>query len=308
MTTEIAKARTTDGVYNRPWDEKDLEYLNDNYGITPDAVVCRHLQRSVNALKIISYRKLGINRKSNIYTARMVADLLGVACSKTVTAWMRKGWLKGCKTTIRCGGGLIWNFPYENIESFVRLHPWFFNCSRMEESYFRAIVKEEFARDPWYSLPQACKFIGVSYNSSAMANYIKKHWLHPMKKPVEGGNHWTWVFRKSDLDAFMADDPRRYNARRSIASRQAKSLKEGRAIEFYMVWRMKCPVCHRPVRIEANAHIRGQEIKKLFTEKYCKNGTCQHHSPCRVERPPKPYKVRIAEGRRKSYPPRWPGK
>jgi hypothetical protein len=307
-TKEIVKARTTDGKYNRPWETSDLEYLNDNYGVTPDPVVCRHLKRSVNALKIISYRKLKINRKTNIYTARNVADLLGVSCSKTITAWMRKGWLKGEKTTIRCGGGLIWNFPYDNIEAFVRAHPWFFNRNKMEESYFRAIVKEEFDKDPWYTLPQACKFIGVSYISSAMASYIKKKWLHPVKKPVEGGNHWTWIFRKSDLDAFMANDPRRYNIRRAIKSRQAKRLNEGKAVELYMVWKMKCPVCKRPVRIEANAHIRSDGVKDLFIAKFCPDGKCQHHSPCRVERSIKPYKVRKAEGRKKTYPPRWPDK
>ena len=298
------------GRYNRPWTEDELEYLNDNYGITPDKVVTRHLNRSINALKIISFRKLSINRKTNIYTARSVADLLGYACSKTVVWWIKKGWIKGERTSIHCGRGLIWHFPYENIEAFVREHPWFFNRNKMEQSFFRSIVDAEFERDPWYNLPQSCKIIGVCYSSSAMASYIKKKWLHPEKKPVEGGNHWTWVFRKSDLDAFMANDPRMHDIPNKVKSRQLKRLRAGKAIEAYMVWKMKCPVCKKRMNIRVNAHIRSDEIKKLFMEKYCLDGTCNHGKKpiFRVARPRLPYKIRKSSGRTKVYPANWPGK
>lgn len=60
------------------WSPKDLEFLNDNYGILPAEKIAAKLGRSKNALKIISYRKLGINQRSNIYTARNVAELVGV--------------------------------------------------------------------------------------------------------------------------------------------------------------------------------------------------------------------------------------
>ncbi|MDD5039105.1 MAG: hypothetical protein PHN78_07290 [Dehalococcoidales bacterium] len=287
------------------WAVEELDYLNDNYGVTPDDTVCRHLNRSVNALKIVSYRKLGINRKTNIYTARTVADILGVACSKTITAWMRRGWIKGEKTSIHCGGGLIWNFPYENIEAFVRGYPWLFNRDKMEESYFRSIVIAEYERDPWYSLSQACKMIGVSCYSSAMAKYIKKRWLHPVKKLIEGGNHWTWVFRKSDLDNFMGDDPRRYDIPNKIKSRQLHRLREGRAIQAYMVWKMKCPICRQRVTIEANPRMLGYNVKVMFQEKYCSDGVCNHTRLCRVAKPLKPYVVRKSEGRTKTYLPHW---
>jgi hypothetical protein len=64
---------------NRPrWSPEELEFLSENYGVLPADKIAKKLGRSVNALKIISYRKLGINQRSNIYTARNVAELVGV--------------------------------------------------------------------------------------------------------------------------------------------------------------------------------------------------------------------------------------
>lgn len=64
---------------HRPrWSPEDLGFLNDNYGIMPAELIAKKLGRSTNALKIISYRKLRINQRSNIYTARNIAELVGV--------------------------------------------------------------------------------------------------------------------------------------------------------------------------------------------------------------------------------------
>ncbi len=61
------------------WTEEELLYLDDNYGVLPAERICRHLGRSRNALKIAAYRKLNhINQRSNIYTAREVARIVGV--------------------------------------------------------------------------------------------------------------------------------------------------------------------------------------------------------------------------------------
>lgn len=61
------------------WTAEDLEWLNENYGRIPAEVIAKRLKRSKNALKIITYRKLGINQRSNMYTARSIAEDLGVS-------------------------------------------------------------------------------------------------------------------------------------------------------------------------------------------------------------------------------------
>jgi len=67
-------------AHRRPnWTQKELDYLNDNYGLKPAAEIAKHLGRSTNALKIISFRRLnGHNQRANLYTARAVALEMGV--------------------------------------------------------------------------------------------------------------------------------------------------------------------------------------------------------------------------------------
>ena len=60
------------------WTPAHLQFLHDNYGIMPAEKIAKMLRRSKNALKIISYRKLRINQRTNIYSARTVAKLMGV--------------------------------------------------------------------------------------------------------------------------------------------------------------------------------------------------------------------------------------
>lgn len=61
------------------WNQDDLDYLNENYGLKSAVAIGEHLGRSTNALKIISLRRLGgHNQRANIYTARTVAAVLGV--------------------------------------------------------------------------------------------------------------------------------------------------------------------------------------------------------------------------------------
>jgi len=61
-----------------PWADYELDYLADNYGRFEAEELASKMRRSVNALKIITFRKLGINQKSNFYSARAVAEVLGV--------------------------------------------------------------------------------------------------------------------------------------------------------------------------------------------------------------------------------------
>ena len=61
-----------------PWSKDELEFLNDNYGLMPAETLAHRLGRTKNALKIISFRKLKIDQRSNLYTARAVAIELGI--------------------------------------------------------------------------------------------------------------------------------------------------------------------------------------------------------------------------------------
>jgi hypothetical protein len=293
----------------RYWRKSDLQYLRENYGVLSLEEICKHLKRTEAALHIICVRQLHICQKSNYYTARGVAKLFDIKCSKTVTAWMNKGWLKGCRSHVNCGATKTWYFTRADIETFVRSRPTYFDLAKMPDNEFRQIVSDDFARDPWYSMSEACKMIGVSYNSAAMSAYIRKKWLHPTKTPIEGGNHWTWFFRKSDIDSFLANDPRKKAIKAGYDNRKLQRLRAGHAVEMCAVWQMLCPICKKSVLIRVKPHVRGYEIRKLFVYTFCIDGECSHkngNNLNRVSRPEKPYTVRKSSGRKKISPPNWP--
>src|SRR3989304_3773362 len=98
----------------QPWTPEDKEYLADNYGIKSAKAIGRHLDRSPNALKIAAYRKLnGLNQRSNIFTARAVAEILGVRCPKTIVRWMEAGYIEGKHAPFSYGKYRVWSFSYE---------------------------------------------------------------------------------------------------------------------------------------------------------------------------------------------------
>jgi hypothetical protein len=289
--------------------QEDLQYLAKNYGVLPDEEICRYLKRSPNALKIMGYRAMRINHKTNLISAREVARVMGVACSKTVIEWIDRGWLKGSQTNVRCGKNAVWNFTKEDLETFVRSFPWVLDRDKMQEGPYRTIVLEEFTRDPWCSLQEACSKVGVSYNSAALSQYLKKGWLHPVKVPRVSGNHWTWLFFKSDIDKFLAEDPRRDAIANRIKARKQKRLELGLPVEFCMVWKMVCKCCGKIVLMKTGSHMTGEETAKRFYQKYCPGGVCRHGDKAVwVRRPTLPYKVRKHKAVKKVNVPHWPAR
>jgi hypothetical protein len=179
----------------------------------------------------------------------------------------------------------------------------------MLEGPYRTIALEEFTRDPWYSLQETCSKVGVSYNSASLSSYLKKGWLHPVKVPRVSGNHWTWLFFKSDIDKFLAEDPRRAAIANRIKARKQKRLEQGQPVEFCMVWKMVCKCCGKIVLMKTGSHMTGEETAKIFYRKYCPGGVCRHGDKAVwVRRPVLPYKVRKQKAVKKVNIPHWPAR
>lgn len=85
------------GVYgSRNWTEDDLFVLDEmiHQGLSNRAIASR-LGRSAEAVEI-KRKRMGLrSRLDATLNGRKVARLLGVKCSKTVTWWLRNGWLEG---------------------------------------------------------------------------------------------------------------------------------------------------------------------------------------------------------------------
>lgn len=261
------------------WSDKDLQWLSDNYGLMPDELICRHLKRSYNSIILAAKRKLNINRKANFYTAWQVAQLLGISCSKIVVWWREKGWLHGEQMTVRCGANHMWGFAEEAVVEALRQRPWLVELKRMQEHYFRSVVKEEWWKDPWHRVDAVAKLMGVK-DIYAVHRYIHRGWLPAERQP--GGPHQgRWIVRQSTIDAFLANDPRPQH-------RRGRRLQKGMPVRLHIAWLIICPACKQEVTILAPAGMWGPQVRESFVSLFV-DGECSHGIKVdfMVDEPPK---------------------
>lgn len=262
-----------------PW---ELDILGDKYGLISDRALSRRLQRSPNALHIASVRKLHHGRKANFYTARELANILGISCSKTLVSWVEARWIKARRSVVRAGEYRAWKFLDNNIEEFLRKKPWLLNLQKMQEHYFRTIVQEEYDKDPWYTCIEAAPLLGVK-TDDPVQRYIFHGWLKAEKKP---GGPWTgvWIIRRSAIEHFLANDPRPQN-RHDLSSSARKRIwrRQGNPLRLSTIWSVLCPVCNTTVVVKAPPHFHGPEVQQLFIKIYT-DGTCSHGLVCTLDK------------------------
>lgn len=273
--------RRLDKRYQRAlkrWTEDELEYLSNKYGLISDRAICRHLQRSANAIRIAAIRKLHSNRKMNFYSGHELARTLGIPCSKTIISWVEVGWLKARRSPVRQGPFRAWLFQDKNIIAFLHTRPWLFNPKKMPEHYFRSIIREEYNRDPWYTCQEAAPLLGIK-TDDAVQRYINKGWLPGHKRP---GGPWQgrWVIRRSAIEKFLANDPRPTHKFETCSlSRKRNARRNGNPLRLSVVWSVLCPGCGETVVVKADPALRGPQVQQLFTRIYT-NGTCSHGLIC----------------------------
>jgi len=262
------------------WTDAELEYLSNKYGLVSDRTISRHLQRSPNAARIVVIRKLHSNHKMNFYSARELARSLGVPDSKTIMNWALAGWIPVRKSIVRAGDFKAWLFRDKNIVRFLREKPWLFDPQKMPEHYFRSIVRAEYERDPWYTCEQAAPHLGVA-TDDAIQRYIRHGWLPAVKRP---GGPWqgVWIIRRSDIEKFLANDPRpKHKFETCSLVRKRAARKNGSPLRLLVVWSVPCPGCGETVVVKADPSLRGPQVRQLFIHLYT-NGTCSHGLICNL--------------------------
>lgn len=264
----------------KAWTEYELDYLVAKYGLIKDLTICRHLQRSPTAIRIVALRKLRCNHKMNFYSATELAKALGVRCSKTLIPWVEANWLKARRSVLRAGEYRTWLFTEKNVVKFLRKMPWLFDPKKMPEHYFRSIVRAEYEKDPWYDCKEAATLLGLT-TDDVVRRYIDRGWLSAVKKP---GGPWQgkWIIRRSDIEKFLANDPRpRHNFEAYSSSRKMWARHKGSPVRLSVVWSVLCPDCGQTVVVKADPSLRGPQVQQLFIRLYT-NVTCSHGLVCEL--------------------------
>jgi len=269
----------------KPWTERDLRWLSENYGLLPDREICKHLGRTFSSILLASKRLIHINRKMNFYTASEVAREMGVPCSKVITGpWMLHNYIRGKRSHVHCGSTRTWLFTYEDIEKALMKRPWIAHLESMPVNYFRHLVESEYERDPWYSVTEAALLLGVKDGYRA-ALYIRKGWLKGEFSHT-GANNRHWVVRRSAIQKFLDKDPRPEHRRiQLILSKREKRIKRGKPAKVAVTWLVPCPQCHELVEVIADPRLFAPEVMRRFRSQFNieQNGACSHDGKASLE-------------------------
>lgn len=181
-------------AYHPVWTPEQNEYLADHYPFTTMRRMMKFLKRTAVAIKVQA-QKLGLLRVSEDYPALTLAKILG--CSgATVARYVKDGYLKG-KQSYKLGAHRRWVIAEEDVVTFIRTYPWLLSLTKMQEvSYFRSVLREEWAKNPWYTPTQAAKRVGCGLEA------IRLRLASGVIKGFKRGSYW-WVREKDLLEQYV---------------------------------------------------------------------------------------------------------
>lgn len=117
-------------IMKRRWTQEEIDYLNENRGVTPTRVMAKVLQRSVDSILIQLTRMGASGRVVDGYTGRDVAGLFGIGW-ELQKAWERRGLMKR---------GPNGRFTDETILNFIKRYPHEYDLRRVDQTWFKGLV------------------------------------------------------------------------------------------------------------------------------------------------------------------------
>ena len=178
------------------WTARDLFRLDMllDQGLS-DAAIARRLKRTPEAISLTRKRHGLKSRSSRLMSARMVADLMGVGCAKSVIAWIEHGYLAG-KRGPRRGPYRQWQVDEEALWRFIENR---YHWHRWEPERITDPALREWAME----LRAGVRFLTpgeVAWRCCVDASAVNV-WIHNGLLPaVRNGN---WLVRESDLEGFV---------------------------------------------------------------------------------------------------------
>jgi hypothetical protein len=181
----------------RPWTRQELWTLRDKLEQGWSyRKIAKHLKRTETSVVLKCRRRNErLTTLPEIFSARDVADLLGLGCAKTVTRWIDAGYLKAFKGgrhprhIYRIHAADLWDM-LQNESLWMAWEP-----ARITDPHWREMTQELRAGKPrWVSAGEVARRFHVSINAV-------NQWAHKGFLPsVKYGNHW---YRESDLATFV---------------------------------------------------------------------------------------------------------
>jgi excisionase family DNA binding protein len=180
----------------RRWDSKETDQLINlvEQGF-PYAQIARKLKRTETSIRL-RCKRIGVlvTTTNATMSARDVATQLGVACSKTVSGWIRRGWLRA-----RDAGHKrpLWRITWDDLTAFLENpdHWLAWEPDRIPDLALREWTQELRANEPRYlSHSEIAGRLGVGRDT--VGQWIDKGWL----PAVRYGNRYV---PEAAIDGFV---------------------------------------------------------------------------------------------------------
>jgi len=232
------------GGPTRDWTEEDLATLRSLVGRRSVEAIAATLGRTPTAVRV-RLKRLGLRQVKRAgrtvpglgYTAREVAALLGVRCSKTVGRWIRAGWLVATQRPIRYGAHLIWRVEASDLEDFLRDYRWLYDPARIVDRGWAAFVA---------ALPGA-GYVGTA-EAARLLPYTRGGIVQLIARGDLAAERWGsgWRIPVAAIRAFTPP-PFGYGARVSgasdVAARRRATLAAQRSIRWTRKSAARATVC-----------------------------------------------------------------
>lgn len=124
---------------HRAWSDEDTSFVQRHAGLRHVEWIARKLRRTVTSVAI-KITRLGLTRKlDHGFTARQVADGIGVD-SHVVGRWVERGWLVATRHEQNGGPYPTYEIWPHDVRRFVMAHPAAFRLDRVDQLWFLDIV------------------------------------------------------------------------------------------------------------------------------------------------------------------------
>ncbi len=246
------------------WTPEQDAYLEEYYPQAKMSTMMRELGRTRGAI-VYRRKKLGVLRSDGGYSAKALADIFGCDLH-FVTDMLDEGYLVGKRAPYKRGNTIPFVFTEDQVLAFIRTYPWLLKPSKMEQAHiFRAALREEWERDPWYTTHQAARLLGV--HGETLLRRVRVGELTAFRRVNSPRYSHCWI-RKSALDTFTRKDTPEIRAKNTAKTQRKYRQGLGLPSRLYTVWETVCRLCAATLQIEAAPKINGPQVAEFFKERH----------------------------------------
>jgi hypothetical protein len=190
----------------RRWLPKHDQLLKKLAGVVPASEIARNLTDEF----CLARTEEAVNIRARILNVSLivcegntrdrVAYLLGIT-DRYMHRLIKAGFISGHRYSK--APSAHWYISDEQIEEFLRAHPYMVNKSKIRSKRFKSIVEGEFVKDPWFSIAHWARILNRTY--SGLKWYIETKRLHTVPDIDFGELHYRPLkyIKRSEITRFL---------------------------------------------------------------------------------------------------------